>query len=318
MKYSSYIDNITAKEWGLNVQLAYLFDWIYTLSSWASSINVEGDGTYYFASKTKAIEELPLLSDRTDTIYRYYKALDEDFGLIYLRRFNGKDYIRLTEKAKCWGKKLIRDSDLNPTSGSKVGKISGLGSDLNPTYKNTILDKNTITDELKSSSSQIPELFSKDTTEVNVYSEEQQTNTARVGKKSKKDVEPCHSECKKAWLEAYPLLGWGKESGACLNRMISATKTVLISHGLNDPPPDRVIHAFKNLLSYVKEKGHWAHGKPITTFSGQYGSIIHEMKHGKQKSESQYYRNLNTADRLRELPVQDFRSEEHTSELQSQ
>lgn len=138
MKYSSYIDNITSKEWGFSIQLAYIFDWLYSLPSWAEAVHSD-EGTFFFASRHKAIEELPLLTDKPDTIYRYYKEL-EVAGFIEMHKFNGKDYIKLTEKTRQWGRKIIRDSDLNP---DLFGNKSEKGSENNPTYKNTNTDKNT-------------------------------------------------------------------------------------------------------------------------------------------------------------------------------
>lgn len=137
MKYSSYIDNITAIEWGMDIKLAYLFDWIYTLPAWAECIHTEG-GNFYFASKKKACEELPLLTDKIDTMYRYYKGLEE-LGLIVLIKVGNKDYIQLTSKAKIWGKSS-EHSDKNPR---KLGNSSESSSENNPTYKYTISDKNT-------------------------------------------------------------------------------------------------------------------------------------------------------------------------------
>jgi len=142
MKYSIYIDNITAKEWGLNVQLAYLFDWVFNLPSWAESVHLENE-VYYFASRSRASEELPLLSDKHDTVYRQYKSLEE-FGLIILKKIDGKDCIRLTEKGSKWGRSLGKKSEHSEKNPSKLGKISENDSEKNPTYKNTINEKNTI------------------------------------------------------------------------------------------------------------------------------------------------------------------------------
>ncbi|MXV39363.1 hypothetical protein GO491_11860 [Flavobacteriaceae bacterium Ap0902] len=153
MRYSSYINNIKALEWGLDLKTAYLFSWFYELPSWAESI-VIGGKVYYFASKNKALEELPILTDKVDTVYRYYKKIEE-LGLIKTKKIAGKDYIYLTKKAKNWNakntefntlgnksdtRKQIRHSDNNPT---KLGNLSESHSDLNPTYNNTILDKKT-------------------------------------------------------------------------------------------------------------------------------------------------------------------------------
>lgn len=137
MRYSSTINNIKANEWGLNIQQAYLFSWMYELPSWASKIDVEGV-TYYFASKTKAVEELPILTDKTDTMYRFYKQL-EDLGLIVITKVNNKDYIALTDKSKQWNNWQSDYSENNP---SLLGNKSENNSEINPTYNNIILDNN--------------------------------------------------------------------------------------------------------------------------------------------------------------------------------
>lgn len=140
MKYSSYIDNVTSKKWGLNIQLAYLFSWIYSLPSWADSITIH-EGVFYFASKSKVIEDIPLLTDKIDTIYRYYKFLHEN-GLILLKKIEGRDYIKLTEKAKEWGTdELGKKSEHSEKNPSKVGKFSENDSEKNPTYKIISTDK---------------------------------------------------------------------------------------------------------------------------------------------------------------------------------
>lgn len=143
MKYSSYIDNVTSEKWGLNVQSAYLFSWIYDLPSWAETITTP-DGIFYFASKSKVIEEIPLLTDKIDTVYRYYKFLEE-FGLIILRKIEGKDFIKLTEKAKEWGRDdLGKKSEHSEKNPDLFGFKSENGSEKNPTYKTTNTDKTTI------------------------------------------------------------------------------------------------------------------------------------------------------------------------------
>lgn len=129
MRYNSIINNVKANEWGLTIQQAYLFSWMYELPSWASKIDVEGL-TYYFASKTKAVEELPILTNKTDTMYRFYKQL-ESMDLILITKVNGKDYISLTEKSKKWNNWQSDNSENNPTI---LGNLSGNGSENNPTY----------------------------------------------------------------------------------------------------------------------------------------------------------------------------------------
>ena len=135
MRYSSLIDNRTARNWGLTLQEAYLFEWMYSLPSWANKAVIDND-IFYFASKNKAIEELPLLTDKVDTMYRYYKSL-ENKGLILISKIGGKDYISLTEKAKEWNRGKSDHSDLNPT---QLGFKSESNSDLNPTYNRTSIN----------------------------------------------------------------------------------------------------------------------------------------------------------------------------------
>jgi hypothetical protein len=125
MQYSILIDNLTAQRWGLNIQEAYVFAWIYSLPSWASAITFS-DSLYYFASKNKFIADMPLLTDKKDTVYRYYKRLS-DLGLIHSIKVENKDYIRLLDKAKEWNRKSDT-SEKNPSS------------EKNPT-NNIIIDK---------------------------------------------------------------------------------------------------------------------------------------------------------------------------------
>lgn len=139
MRYSIIIDNIHSLKWDLNIQEAYLFGWIYTLPSWADSIIIEGE-TYFFASKNKAIEELPILTKKIDTIYRFYKSLELK-GLISIKKLDGKDFLALTEKAKSWGQS--DNSEKNPTETRKKIRED---SEKNPTYNinNTIKQNNSI------------------------------------------------------------------------------------------------------------------------------------------------------------------------------
>lgn len=124
MRYSTLIDNKTSLEWGLSVHLSYLFSWIYDLPSWSDRIII-GSDVFYFASRFKAIEELPMLTDKPDTMYRYYKKL-ESMELIEVKKIDGKDYITLLNKSKAWN----NYSEINPTNGN----ISELNSEKNPTY----------------------------------------------------------------------------------------------------------------------------------------------------------------------------------------
>ena len=138
MRYNSLINNKKSTEWGLDIKLAYLFSWFYELPSWAEKVIISNE-TYYFASKNKAISELPLLTDKLDTMYRYYKQI-ESLGLIKIKKIETKDYITLTEKGKTWNLQS-EHSEINP---NLLGNKSENNSDKNPTYNITSTNNKTI------------------------------------------------------------------------------------------------------------------------------------------------------------------------------
>lgn len=131
MRYSTTINNKFALDHELDIKLAYLFAWFYELPSWANHI-VFNNQTYYFASKTKAVQELPLLTDKTDTMYRYYKQLQKK-GLIDCIKVDGKDYVKLLDAGKQWNEWKSEYSEINP---NKLGNKSESNSEINPTYNN--------------------------------------------------------------------------------------------------------------------------------------------------------------------------------------
>lgn len=147
MRYSSLIDNVTSKKWGLSLQEAYLFDWVYTLPSWAEKVIIDSE-TYYFASRNLACREALLLTDKSDTMYRYYKSL-EGKGIIKLIKVEGKDYIKLMPICSEWG----RQSEYSEKNPSLLGKKSENNSEKNPT--NNIINTNKIISKKES----IPPLF---------------------------------------------------------------------------------------------------------------------------------------------------------------
>ena len=130
MRFSTYINNQKAIEWGLNANQAALFDLLNQAVSWAEEIIVDGV-VYYWVSRNKVLEELPLFYKTSDTVYRHFAELDEKGLIIYLKqgKHGDKDLIRLTEKGKSWNEfkpEKIRDnSEINPTNN-------------NTNYKNTI------------------------------------------------------------------------------------------------------------------------------------------------------------------------------------
>jgi len=135
MKYSTTIDNIHSIEWNLSIQEAYLFAWFFSVPSWASCVKIDGKD-FYFASRSKAISDNPMLTEKPDTMYRYYKSL-EDKGIIITKKIDGQDYISITEKGQLWN----RQSEYSENNPSKFGKKS------ENKEKHYIVDKNIVDKE---------------------------------------------------------------------------------------------------------------------------------------------------------------------------
>ena len=85
MRYTISIDQTHSIEWGLSLSEAALFSFIYSLPAWAEQIHTKGE-TWFFASRNKAIDEMPIITDKSDTIYRLYKSLQSK-GVIIWEKF---------------------------------------------------------------------------------------------------------------------------------------------------------------------------------------------------------------------------------------
>lgn len=135
MKYTIIIDQSKSLEWGLSLSEAAMFSFVYALPSWAEQIHVNGQ-TWYFGSRNKAISEMPLITDKPDTVYRLYKALQSK-GLIEWQKFGDKDCLRLTDLGRTWN---TINKDANPALGKKseaTRKKIRVKAEKNPTYNNT-------------------------------------------------------------------------------------------------------------------------------------------------------------------------------------
>lgn len=136
MKYYGHIDYRASMDWGLNLQQAALFDWLYSLSTWADTTVIGGE-VYYFAARQKACKEIPLVTDKPDTMYRHFKALSDN-GLIKIMKIENRDFIAFTDKANSWG----RHSEPSEKSASNLEEIHETDSEKSATYKNIIKDNN--------------------------------------------------------------------------------------------------------------------------------------------------------------------------------
>lgn len=132
MRYNISINQPKAIEWGLSLSEAFTFGFCYELPSWADAHEINGK-VFYFASRHKVLKELPLLTDKPDTIYRLYKSLD-DKGLIKWIKYGHMDLVNITVKGSTWNK---FNSEKNP---SLLGKKSELSSEIFPTDNNTSID----------------------------------------------------------------------------------------------------------------------------------------------------------------------------------
>ena len=137
MKYTISIDQTHSIAWGLSLSEAAMFSFLYSVPAWAEQIFVDNQ-VWFFASRNKAIDEMPIITDKSDTVYRLYKSLQSK-GVIDWKKFGEKDCIRITEKGKQW-------NSLNTTVGNKsedARKNIRKKTENNPTYNNT-KDNNTI------------------------------------------------------------------------------------------------------------------------------------------------------------------------------
>lgn len=141
MQYTIKINQPKATEWGLNLQQATLFDFLYELPSWADCHILNGLD-YHWITYSKIISEMPILSQHKDTIYRYMKFLS-DKGLIEIQQQGLNIFVRTTRKGKVWNRdaaekqalgKKSEGSEKNPSS---LGKKSEPPPEKNPTYHNT-------------------------------------------------------------------------------------------------------------------------------------------------------------------------------------
>lgn len=146
MNYGYYIDQVFALKHGLNQSEATVYSCLMELPSWASQLTLKGR-VYYFASRHKMTEMLPLVTEKPDTMYRHLSNLKKK-GLIDLTKHEGKDYIaHFSVVSSQWknlhhgalgkiseSRKNFPDSEKFP---NKLGKISENDSEKFPTNTTT-------------------------------------------------------------------------------------------------------------------------------------------------------------------------------------
>ena len=150
MRFSTYLNNAKCLEWQINATQGILFSLLYEAPAWAKEEIIENK-TYYFVSRNLILDELPMFFEKSDTVYRNLKALQEK-GLIEYIKQGKKDLIRITAKGKTWNEFKENNSEKNPSfeensekNPSKFGKKSEKqenNSEKNPTNNNTIYNYN--------------------------------------------------------------------------------------------------------------------------------------------------------------------------------
>ena len=150
MRFSTYLNNAKCMEWKINATQGILFALLYEAPAWAKEEIIENK-TYYFVSRNLILEELPMFFEKSDTVYRNLKVLQEK-GLIEYIKQGKKDLIRITAKGKTWNEfkdnnsekspSFEQNSEKNPNNLGKKSEKEPKNSEKNPTNNNTIYNYN--------------------------------------------------------------------------------------------------------------------------------------------------------------------------------
>lgn len=139
MRFTIFINQVRAIEWGLNLQQSALFSYLHDLPTWGKCVVIDGEA-FWWSGKDKIIEELPILTDKPDTIKRHMAVL-EKAGLIERTTHQNRAMVRVTEKGKLWNKseegREINPHQVGKNLPTKSGKKSLPSREKNPAYKNT-------------------------------------------------------------------------------------------------------------------------------------------------------------------------------------
>ena len=155
MKYIN-IDAEFMIEHGLTLEQAAFFSYLRESLSWSQDVIVDNI-SYKWVSRGKVVLDIPYITSKPDTVYRWFNKLSE-LGLITYLKKEGKDLYRLNEVCKGWNSRL--NSDGNP---NKLGWQSENDSDGNPTYSNTNINSIYIKETYPSLVSFYNNLFKRNT-----------------------------------------------------------------------------------------------------------------------------------------------------------
>lgn len=138
----NFIYNININVWycikyWISFEQASILVLILKLSNWAEKMEYEWE-TYFRLNIAKIKQDLPMLSSKQDTIYRYIKRLSD---LWIIKKVPKLDYYRPTNIWIMYDYNCESDSsEINPIP---VGNKSDTSSEINPIYNNTNINNNT-------------------------------------------------------------------------------------------------------------------------------------------------------------------------------
>lgn len=149
MRYTLSINAVRCQEWGLNLAQGALMDLINQSNSWAQEEFVDGK-VYYWVSRNKIIDEIPVAYSKADTVYRSLKVLSDKDLISHIKK-GKKDLVRLTEKGKTWNVKgtsqgdsklgnkseLDENPEINPSESGNKSENTPENTEISPTDKST-------------------------------------------------------------------------------------------------------------------------------------------------------------------------------------
>lgn len=116
MKISIYINQEKTLEWQLTTNESILCSYLISVAGeyWVRNETIDGR-KYAWISKNKILKDMPMLTDKVDTVYKLLKSLDKKGVISYCKK-GSKDMIALTKKSSEWNFKTSKNiSDLYPS-----------------------------------------------------------------------------------------------------------------------------------------------------------------------------------------------------------
>lgn len=114
MKQQINIDQENTIKWRLTLREAIVFSYLHD--------NVQGTGRTAQYARSYLIEQLPIVTDKSDTMYRILRSLD-DKGLIFHKKSDKWDSVTLLSKSYPWSTHRPHKSRLNLTELNEFNNL---------------------------------------------------------------------------------------------------------------------------------------------------------------------------------------------------